>query len=223
MIRDTHTPLISREEAAQVDRLLRRNQRLPPKTASASRSLAGLVQCQECQSTLKVARVTRPRQTREYLYLRPIACGRTEKPCRAIAYEAVLEKTIDRVCQDLPTAVAALEGPPVKSLKSSLQAQIQQQEAHLNYLPDLMAQGILDQATATLRTFSLRSELSNLQQQASQLPPENLPQIVQTLSIKQFWQDLSEAERRVYLREFIRHVMIVRDGTTWDIKIQFVF
>jgi hypothetical protein len=41
VIRDTHTPIISRDEAAQVDRLLRRNRQLPPKTVSAERSLAG--------------------------------------------------------------------------------------------------------------------------------------------------------------------------------------
>jgi hypothetical protein len=45
IIRNTHTPIINREEAAQVDRLLRRNKSLPPRTASAPRSLAGLVTC----------------------------------------------------------------------------------------------------------------------------------------------------------------------------------
>ncbi len=45
ILSDTHTPIISREEAAQIDRLLRRNRRLPPRTASANRSLAGLVSC----------------------------------------------------------------------------------------------------------------------------------------------------------------------------------
>ncbi|HEY9888050.1 MAG TPA: recombinase family protein, partial [Candidatus Obscuribacterales bacterium] len=100
VIRDTHTPIIAREEAAQVDRLLRRNRKLPPKTVSAGRSLAGLVQCAECQSQLKVSRVTRPRQAREYLYLRPIACGRA-KPCKAIAKDAVLDQTVATICAEL--------------------------------------------------------------------------------------------------------------------------
>ncbi|MDA0674451.1 MAG: recombinase family protein, partial [Cyanobacteria bacterium] len=52
VVRDTHTAILGREEAAQVDRLLRRNRRLPPRTASAQRSLAGLVQCQECGQSL---------------------------------------------------------------------------------------------------------------------------------------------------------------------------
>ena len=41
VIRNTHIPIISREEAAQTDRLLRRNRRLPRRTASAPHSLAG--------------------------------------------------------------------------------------------------------------------------------------------------------------------------------------
>lgn len=223
IIRNTHTPLISREEAAQVDRLLRRNRRLPPKTASAPRSLAGLVECQECQSTLKVSRVTRPRQSQEYLYLRPIACGRSGKPCKAIAYADVLDKTINLVCQNLPSAVNALQASPVSSIKGQLLAAIQHRETTLSHLPDLLKQGILDDTTFNLRTYTLRGEISDLEQQLSQLPPENLLQIVQTLSIPQFWQDLSEAERRVYLREFIQKVLISRDGGTWDIHIQFVF
>ncbi|NER80066.1 MAG: recombinase family protein [Leptolyngbya sp. SIO1D8] len=223
IIRDTHTPIISREEAAQVDRLLRRNRRLPPKTASAQRSLAGLVQCQECQSKLKVSRVTRPRQSQEYLYLRPMNCGRSAKACKAISYEAVLDKTIHQVCHALPNAVAALDGPPVGSIKGVLLSQIQQKEAALEQIPALLKEEILDTATANLRTYTLRSEISDLKQQMSQLPPENLLQIVQTLSIPQFWEDLSEAERRVYLREFIKTVLITRTGNDWAIEIQFVF
>ena len=223
IIRNTHTPLISREEAAQVDRLLRRNRRLPPKTVSAPRSLAGLVYCQECESALKVSRVTRPRHTHEYLYLRPMHCGRLPKPCKAIAYEAILEKTIEHVCRDLPSAIAALKTSSASPIKGELQAQIHQKEEALGHIPNLLSQEILDDATANLRVYALRSEISNLEQQISQLPPENLVQIVQALSIPQFWQDLSEAERRVYLREFIHKVIIIRDGNNWDIAIQFVF
>ena len=36
VIRNTHAPLISRDEAAQIDRRLGRNKHLPPRTASAS-------------------------------------------------------------------------------------------------------------------------------------------------------------------------------------------
>lgn len=223
VLRDTHTPIISREEAAQIDRLLRRNRRFSPKTASAQRSLAGLVQCQECHSALQVARVTRPHHSQDYVYLRPAHCSRSAARCSAIPYDAVLSKTIERVCQELPKAVATLPAPPVSSIKKGIAANIQQKEAILSQIPDLLHQGILDEATANLRTYTLRSELAHLQQQVSQLPPENLQQIVQTLSIREFWDDLSEAERRVYLREFIHKALIIRCGDRWDVQIEFVF
>ncbi|MDA0267638.1 MAG: recombinase family protein [Cyanobacteria bacterium] len=232
VIRDTHTPILSRDEAAQIDRLLRRNRRLPPRTASASRSLAGLVQCQECQSNLKVAPVSRPRQRQKYLYLRPIACGRKiqadahgspQKACKAIAYDAVLDQTIAAVCRELPKAIAHLNPAMPAQVKTQLQSQVTQKQAALGQIPVLLADGILDQATADLRTYTLRSELAALEQQLSQLPPANLPQLAQNLAQPEFWQDLSEAERRVYLREFIRQVQLVRDGADWTVQIQFVF
>lgn len=43
VVPNTHPAILPREEAAQIDRLLRRNRRLPPRSASAPRSLAGLV------------------------------------------------------------------------------------------------------------------------------------------------------------------------------------
>lgn len=58
VIPNTHAPILSKEEAAQIDRLLRRNSLLPPRTASAPRSLAGLAVCHQCESSLKVAKVT---------------------------------------------------------------------------------------------------------------------------------------------------------------------
>jgi len=70
VLSNTHVPIISREEAAQVDRLLRRNRRLPSRSASAPRSLAGLVVCQECQSPMTVTRVTTPRQDFENLFVK---------------------------------------------------------------------------------------------------------------------------------------------------------
>ena len=222
VIRDTHTPIISREEAAQVDRLLRRNRKLPSKTVSAARSLAGLVHCAECRSKLKVSSVTRPRQTHTYLYLRPIACGRTRQ-CGAIAYDTVLQKTIDTICTQFPQAVDDLKTPPVGSVKGQLLDQVTHKKQTLDRVQVLQQQGILDEMTANLRAYTLRGELSTLQQQLSQLPPENLPQIAQTLSRKEFWQDLSEAERRVYLREFIQAICVVRDGSHWDVQIDFVF
>jgi len=222
VIRDTHTPIISRDEAAQVDRLLRRNRKLPPKTVSAERSLAGLVQCAECQSKLRVSRVTRPRQQQAYLYLRPMQCGRAQA-CRAIAYDAVLQQTITAIGTKFPQAVANFQAPPVGAIKTGIAAQIAAKTALLTQVTQLEQQGVLDPTSADLRRYTLRGELADLAQQRSQLPPENLAEIAQTLGSPEFWQGLSESERRVYLREFIQTIWIERTETSWQISIQFVF
>ncbi|MDY7024058.1 MAG: recombinase family protein, partial [Cyanobacteriota bacterium] len=121
IILDTHIPILSREEAAQIDRLLRRNQRMSPKTASAPRSLAGLVICGECGGLMSVSRVTTYRKSREYLYLRPTACPHQPK-CKALSYNNILETTIQQICENLPRAVSALEIPNL----SQIQVEIQQ-------------------------------------------------------------------------------------------------
>lgn len=187
---DTHTPIISREEAAQVDRLLRRNRRLPPRTASANRSLAGLVVCRPCQSPMTVVSVTTKRKTDEYLYLRPTACPNLPK-CKAIAYREVLQQTIATICRDLPLAVAGTNLPQLDAIKNSSEQAIARQQEILAQLPDLVENGILDAETAALRAYKLRSEISQVQAQLATLPPVNLRSIAQALSIPQFWLDLS--------------------------------
>ncbi|MGF1460245.1 MAG: recombinase family protein [Leptolyngbyaceae cyanobacterium] len=221
IIRDTHTPIIDREEAAQVDRLLRRNRKLPPKTVSAARSLAGLVQCADCQSRLKVSRVTRPRQSQEYLYLRPQQCP-LERPCRALDYDSVLQQTIQSICQTFPQAVERFSAPPVKIIKRHLQTEIQHKESILTKIPELKEQGVLDDPSAAMRIYNLKNEIATLQQKISQLPPDNLPEIAKTIATEDFWRGLSESERRVYLREFIQSIQINRIGETWSVNIQFV-
>ncbi len=222
VVRNTHVAILGREEAAQVDRILRRNQRLPPRTASAQRSLAGLVVCQDCQQRLQVATVTRPRRAQCYQYLRSPHCPR-DPHCSALSYDAVLAATITAVCEGLAPALTQQPLPPVAALQRQIQAQIQIQSQHLAQLAPLVASGLLDQTTADLRAYALRQGLAELEQQRSQLPPANLTDIAKTLSIPQFWQDLSEAERRVYLREFIRQIDLHREGDQWAIAIQFVF
>jgi DNA invertase Pin-like site-specific DNA recombinase len=222
VLRDTHTPIISREEAAQVDRLLRRNRRLPPKTASAERSLAGLVYCAECGSKLTVSSAKARQVPHRYLYLRPMNCQR-EKPCSAIAYNTVLTQSISVIAADLTQAVRGLPQDRPRSPKAYLLAQIQQKEAAILQLSTLVQQGILDTPSADLRRYTLLSEIATLEQSRSQLPPENLLEIIQTLASEQFWQGLTEPERRVYFREFIREIQIVRSGESWQVKIQFVF
>ncbi|WP_026732155.1 recombinase family protein [Fischerella sp. PCC 9605] len=222
IISDTHTPVISKEEAAQVDRLLRRNSRLPSRTASAPRSLAGLVVCGECQSHMSIARVTIRNQDKEYLYLRPISCTKRPK-CRAISYQEVLDSTIQAVCRDLPIAVAKMNSPQLDGIKNNLDNAIARQQEILNQLPTLIETGILDTETAKLRAYKLRTEISALQANLATLPPVNLCSVAVAVSIPQFWLDLSEAERRFYFREFIRQIELIRQDQEWELRVIFIF
>jgi DNA invertase Pin-like site-specific DNA recombinase/predicted metal-binding protein len=222
VVSDTHSPILNREEAAQIDRLLRRNRRLPSRTASAPRSLAGLVVCGECQSRMTVTSVTRPRTDQEYLYLRPISCPKLPK-CRAIAYDKVLQSTIQSICQELPRAVAGLNVPSLDGVKQSFTSQLTNKQDILAQLPTLTASGVLDSETADLRAYKLRTEISQLRSRLAALPPVNLQAIAQTVSIPQFWCDLSESERRFYFREFIRQIEIARLDKAWQLRLIFIF
>ncbi|MDF0556533.1 recombinase family protein [Kamptonema sp. UHCC 0994] len=222
VISNTHIPIISREEAAQIDRLLRRNQRLPPRTASAPRSLAGLVVCKECDSSMTVAKVTSHRKDQEYLYLRPISCPQKPK-CKALSYEKILSQTIEVICRDLPLAVAELTMPDMEGIKGGIVSEIAAKQEIIDRLPILTEEGILDVETAELRSYKLRTEISELQSKLAQLPPVNLRSIAQAVSLPQFWLDLSESERRFYFREFISQIEILRQDTSWQIQMVFIF
>ena len=222
IISNTHAAIISREEAAQIDRLLRRNSRLPSRTASAPRSLAGLVICHQCQLQMIVTSVTQRHQDQEYLYLRATDCPQQPK-CRAIPYQVVLEKTIDHVCQDLPLAVAGINFPQLDAIKNSLGNDISRQQQILQQLPTFIETGILDIETAKLRAYKLRTEISELQAKLAILPPVNLRSVAEAVSIPQFWLDLSEVERRFYFREFIQQIQIIRQNREWDVQIIFIF
>jgi DNA invertase Pin-like site-specific DNA recombinase len=222
IISNTHGAIISREEAAQVDRLLRRNSRLPSRTASAPRSLAGLVICNQCQSQMIVSRVTQRHPDKEYLYLRPTNCSQQPK-CRAIPYQEILQKTIDSVCRDLPLAVAGMDFPQLDAIKNSVSDRISRQQEILQQLPTFIETGILDPETAKLRAYKIRTEISELQAKLAILPPVNLRSVAQAVSIPQFWLDLSEVERRFYFREFIQQIQIIRQNPEWYLKIIFIF
>ncbi|NES03967.1 MAG: recombinase family protein [Okeania sp. SIO2F4] len=222
VISNTHLPIISREEAAQVERLLRRNRRMPPRTASAPHSLAGLVICTECESPMITARVTTFRKDKEYLYLRPKSCPRKRK-CKALAYQKILEQTIEIICRELPVAVAALEMPNMDGIKSKIKQNISEKQEILSQLPNLITNGIFDQETAELRTYKLKTEIAQLERQLNQLPPVNLLETAKAVSIPEFWWDLSESERRFYLREFISKIEIIRQDTSWHLQVIFIF
>jgi DNA invertase Pin-like site-specific DNA recombinase/uncharacterized protein YsxB (DUF464 family) len=223
VIRNTHLPIISREEAAQIDRLLRRNSLLPSRTSSAPRSLAGLVVCQECQSSMKITKVTTKNNKQQYLYLRPTNCTRSKK-CRAIDYQKVFDRTIEKICQDLPAAVSKLNMSNIGNIQEVLTQDIKRKQEVLKQLSTLKAENILDEETASLRSYKLKTEISELEDKIAQLPPRNLTSIANSVSIPQFWLDLSEVERRFYFREFIRKIEIIRlEDLNWSLKILFIF
>ncbi|PSB02040.1 recombinase family protein [Merismopedia glauca CCAP 1448/3] len=229
-ILNTHPPILTKEEAAQIDRLLQRNSNLPPRSASAPRSLAGLVSCAQCQSPMRVSKSTSTTTSKEYLYLRPLRCKKQPK-CQLISYESILQQTIIEICHSLPQAVANLSHhrpnmPPhldYENLEQSLQSQIARQQEILGELTQLTAKGILDAETAQIRAYKLNTEIAKLQGKLASLPPVNLLLVAQAVSLPQFWLDLSEAERRFYFREFIRAIQIVPLKDEWEVRLLFIF
>lgn len=223
IISHTHTAIINSEEAAQIDRLLRRNRSLPSRTASAPRSLAGLVVCHQCQLRMNITRVTQHKNTNEYLYLRCQKCPQQPK-CKAIAYEQVLTQTINKICVELPIAVAQLKFTHKSVRENQYQQEISNKQDLLQQLPGLLEQGILDQETLDLRRYKLHTEIAQLEIKNAQLPPGNLAAIAKAVSLPEFWLDLSEAERRFYFREFIKQIQIIRNSAVaWNIQLQFIF
>jgi hypothetical protein len=109
------------------------------------------------------------------------------------------------------------------TIKQRLDGAIAAKQAILTQLPPLVTSGVLDQETADLRAYKLRTEIAALQGKLAQLPPVNLKAIAQTVSLPQFWLDLSEAERRFYFREFIRQIDLIRHQETWKLKLIFIF
>jgi hypothetical protein len=223
VIRNTHKSLLSRDEAAQVDRLLRRNRSLPRRTASAKRSLAGLVMCDRCQGKMTVTSVTsRNPKKQSYLYLRCHDCPLTNK-CSALDYEQVLQQVITQICTNLPQAVSNMEVSRLGVIKAQNEAAIALKSDVISQIPSLIISGILDRATADLRIYNLRTEIAEIEDRLAQLPPTNLAAIAQTISIPQFWLDLSESERRFYFREFIRAVRLDPTAPDWHLQLEFVF
>ena len=235
IISNTHTAIMGPDESAQIDRLLQRNRRMPKRSASSERSLSGLVICQACASPMTIASVkSRKKSKPTYLYLKPTNCKSCIpgiKTCGTIAYDQVLQQIIDRICDQLPKAIAPLPTKKLQQLRQQIDQQILQKQTTLQAIPDLEAQQIFDAETATLRSYKLRAEISVLQSNLSKLPPSNLISIAETVSIPEFWIDLSETERRFYLREFLQRVELVRtsppaypsSAAGWTVELVFTF
>ncbi|MEM8780614.1 MAG: recombinase family protein, partial [Cyanobacteria bacterium P01_G01_bin.49] len=137
IISNTHTPIISREEAAQIDRLLRRNRKLPPRTASASRSLTGLVVCQTCEQSMTITQVTQRNKKKKYLYLSTKNCPLQPK-CKSLPYEAVLQKTIDYICREFPKRVKNFKVNDLPITRQKIQETIDQKRAIIEQLRELV-------------------------------------------------------------------------------------
>ena len=223
MVRNTHPAILAENEAAQIDRLLRRNRSLPSRSASAPRCLAGLVKCQQCQQSLVISRVTQRHKSKEYLYLRSPHCPETKK-CSAIAYNKIFEATVNAICEDFPKLVSQKQLPPLAIIQANLQQAIAKKEALIEQLPELIEQEIFDQQTAALRKTQLETEIAQLHNKQNQLPPADLEAIAKTITLKQFWYDLSEAERRFYLREFVSQILITPNPKSpWQLELKFIF
>jgi hypothetical protein len=212
VIRNTHPAILSRQEAAQIDRWLRRNRGMPRRSASAGRSLSGLVQCQTCQKGLRIVQVTQRKKQHQYLYMRCQGC------CYSLSYERLLEKVIQLICEQLPERTRQFNPIPLEERRSTLGSQIQKNEATLQHLDHLQQEGILDDLSLHQRRYHLRAENAVLTQYLEQLPPSNVADIAQTLSIVPFWQDLTESERRSYFREFLQTIWVNAQG---DVSLSF--
>jgi nucleotidyltransferase/DNA polymerase involved in DNA repair len=109
------------------------------------------------------------------------------------------------------------------TIKKNLNDKITHQQQILQKLPTLIETGVLDTETAKIRAYKLRTEISQMHAKLAILPPVNLRSVAEAVSITQFWLDLSEVERRFYLREFIRQIEIIRQGQNWHLQVNFIF
>ncbi|AUC60677.1 hypothetical protein AA637_05705 [Cyanobacterium sp. HL-69] len=225
IISNTHTPIISREEASQIDRLLKSHRRIPSRSASSSHCLSGLVKCKMCHSSSKITSVTQRRKKTKYLYITPVNCPQ-KKSCSSWNYQQILKETIEKICFDLPTIVNNINSPNIDIIIEQTENLIKEKQKIINSLEGLISSNILDEETAKIRKLKIENEISQLNNQINSLPPNNLKEMIDNLSLKQFWYDLSEQETRFYLREFIERIYIIpnlENSKEYQIELDFIF
>ncbi len=213
-LRNTHAPILSREEAAQIDRWIRRNQSVPRRSASAPRSLSGLIFCRDCGQGLRILQVTQRQRRMTYLYLRCSTCG------YSLNYNDVLQQMIETICRILPERIEGINSDGLDQARRGIDAELNQNDAILKQLENLQKSGILDESVIRQQRYQIEAAQSRLLDRLNQLPPQGLEELTQTLSIEPFWQDLTESERRSYFREFIRSAQIDPQGSL-DITFSF--
>jgi DNA invertase Pin-like site-specific DNA recombinase len=225
IIADTHTSIITREEAAQIDRILKSHRLVKTRSVSANYSLAGLLKCQQCQSFFRVSKVTNKKYPEKYLYLIPINCL-GDCDYKSIKYDLVFEEVINKICREFPLLTKNINTPDSALIKQQLETKIKDNQEILNKLKTLVIENILDEETASIRNYKINIEIAQLKQKIAQLPPDSLQNIASTISNPQFWHDLSQTECRFYLREFIKAIKIIPINTNfkkWEIALDFIF
>jgi uncharacterized protein YfkK (UPF0435 family) len=134
-----------------------------------------------------------------------------------------LNIAIDRICEALPIAVNQTNMPNLDGFKAKIAQDIVEKQQAIERLPELINSGVLDRETVELRTYKLKTEISELQTRLAAFPPVNLQSLAQAVSIPQFWLDLSESERRFYFREFIRSISIDPQTVNLALQLRFIF
>ncbi|AFZ54913.1 recombinase family protein [Cyanobacterium aponinum] len=225
IIPDTHTAIITREESAQIERIFQSHRRVKSKSASSQHCLAGLIQCQWCKSNFRVNTVTKRNKSANYLYLTPVECQK-EIPCKSINYDFVLQKVIENICNSFKEIKNQEQMPNIEQIKNYLLTEINQKKRVITQIEKLLEEKILDEETAKIRTYKIKQDIGVLKQQIAKLPPNSLNTIANTLSLPQFWYDLSSSEKRFYLREFVKIIEIIPQNNypqKKDIQLNFVF
>lgn len=225
IIPDTHTAIITREESAQIDRILKSHRLVKPRSASANYALAGLIKCQQCSSSFRISHINKKQYQDKYLYLIPTQCPR-EKTCKALKYDLIFQETINKICEQLPQVTQNFSAPNLQIIKGELERQILEKEENLLQINQLIKDNILDEETGKIRNYKIHIEIGKIKQKIAQLPPDNLTKISTALSNPQFWSDLSPSECRFYLREFIKTINIIpvdENNKNCQIILDFIF
>lgn len=225
IITDTHSAIITREESAQIDRILKSHRLVKPRSASANYALAGLVQCSQCLSSLRISHINKKKYQDKYLYLIPSKC-QNKNTCKALKYQEVFERTINKICEQLPLLTQNCQGENPQCIKEKLSKKIEEKENLLLTINQLIKEEILDEETGSIRKYKIKQEISEIKQNIAQLPPDKLSQISTALSNPQFWLDLSATECRFYLREFVKKIKIMpmnEGNKNWQIMVEFIF
>ncbi|HIK36509.1 MAG: recombinase family protein [Geminocystis sp.] len=219
IVSDTHPPIITRQESAQIERLLRNNKKFAPKSVSSKHCLAGLLKCKSCQCPLRVNPVSNKTKGYSYLYLTPTNCPKN-KPCKSLSYNSVLTRLIETIC-NLFEAIkeTETERDKIEETRNIEREEIKKIKEKLEVIRRLEDEGVLEEEEAKKITYRLREKMSKMQQKINQMPPNTLGVIAKNLSNPQLWHDLSNSERRFYLREFIDTIE-VNMGENHDDKLE---